>query len=298
MTNQYLKHSFFISLLLILIFPQQILLQTIQGTPSYVPWTYTNIDAVDLSLSPSGNLFIIGTDNLIYSLDPHTFQYTPLPIQPPSTPLTITTYGDDIPFITTTCQKIFFLSPTSPFPEWIQLPGCASHISISSKGDIWKTGCDSSIKPLGTFEISKLVCNNKQVLTSFIKDESYDKENIEKELKKNCEWMPIEGEAISVVVDNTSEKDVLYAIVYDGKVMKYVNGSWVIVYHGKAIDIDISNEGILFIVDNQGQVLRNLSEELDTWMMLEGRARKISVGPYSLPAIISWIGNHVKISFA
>lgn len=110
--------------------------------------------------------------------------------------------------------------------------------------------------------------------------------------------MPIEGEAISVVVDNTSKKDVLYAIVYNGKVMKYVNGSWVIVYHGKAIDIDISNEGILFIVDNQGQVLRNLSEELDTWMMLEGRARKISVGPYSLPAIISWIGNHVKISFA
>ena len=74
--------------------------------------------------------------------------------------------------------------------------------------------------------------------------------------------------------------------------MKYESPSWTGIYGQAALDLAISNEGVLFIVGVDGIV-----EEMGTWIQLKGiNAMNIAVGPYSQPIISRFMDGRVFTS--
>lgn len=265
--------------------------KVIQGEVCSVNWFYTGMQGIDLSASSKGDLFVIGTDNKIYSYNFISSKYelisAPTELMSPNS-ITVDERGR--PFVVANCGNIYYYYNN----DWIKLPGCANDISVGKNGEIWKIGCEKQI--YDGYDISKMVCEyKKEMLTDFysVIETDGDNEDIKNQIEKYCHWTTIDGEGHRIAV---SPEGTPYIIAPGNVIMKYEEDEWVGIYGHLAIDLDVSNEGILFIVGIDGIILRNISEELGTWQELAGRADRISVGPYSHPAIISNIGKHVKIS--
>lgn len=275
-------------LILISFFTISFSLKSIQGPICEVTWTYTGIDSIDVGISAEGKVFSIGTDGKIYHYDPVNGKnevligYTEL-----MNPTSITVTSEGIPIVVANCGNIFFYSKHNK--DWVRIPGCANDISYGLDGSFWKTGCNHQQE--GGFEISKLLCDVS--LESFFNNKVLSSDSISKEIENNCKWRDIEGEGNQIAI---SPEGYVYINTKNGIIMKYLEGNWMRIDNMVGSDIDISNEGVLFIVGENGIVYRSISEELGTWQEIEGRALKISVGPYSLPAIISFIGSHLKIA--
>lgn len=263
-------------------------LKSIQGPVCEVTWTYTGIDSIDVGISAEGKVFSIGTDSKIYQYDSVNGRnkviigYTEL-----MNPTSITVTPEGIPIVVANCGNIFFYSKENK--DWVRIPGCAKDISFGLDGSFWKTGCNHQRE--GGFEISRLLCDVS--FESIFNNNVLHPDSLTKTIENNCKWRDIEGEGNQIAI---SPEGYVYTNTKNGIIMKYFDGNWMKIDNMIASDIDISNEGILFIVGENGIVYRSISEELGTWQAIEGRAQKISVGPYSLPAITSFIGSHLKIA--
>ena len=279
-------------------------------------WLDTGIDAIDLSISSEGDLFIIATDNRIYQYDHLSNTYSLLHADNEVTqPKRISTTSQGTPFVLSSSGEIYYLSYHN---HWIKLPGCATDISIGRNGDIWKLGCHQLHN--GGYSISKLSCNNEIAFTSpiinverehvgfkrnwgdaetFNTFVNYDVLPNEFQYKddiiyEQCYWVDIEGEGTRIAVGVNGEP---YIIAPGGIVMKYESPSWTGIYGQAALDLDISNEGVLFTVGVDGSVMRCIVEEMGTWIQLKGiNAMNIAVGPYSQPIISRFMDGRVFTS--
>ena len=279
-------------------------------------WFDTGIDAIDLSISSEGDLFIIATDNRIYQYDHLSNTYSLLHADNEVTqPKRIAVDSQGTPFVLSNSGEIYYLSFHN---HWIKLPGCASDISIGRNGDIWKLGCHQLQN--GGYAISKLSCDDKISFISpvinlereyvrfrrswgdaetFDAFANYDvlpnefqyKDDI---MKEQCHWVDIEGEGMRIAVGINGEP---YIIAPGGIVMKYETPSWNGIYGQAALDLDVSNEGVLFTVGVDGTVMRCVVEEMGTWIQLDGiNAMNIAVGPYSQPVISRFLDGRVLTS--
>ena len=247
-------------------------------------WLDTGIDAIDLSISSEGELFIIATDKRIYQYDHLSNIYSLLHADNEVTQpkrISVTTQGT--PFVLSASGEIYYLSYHN---HWTKLPGCGTDISIGRNRDIWKLGCHQLHN--SGYSISKLSCNNEITFTSpiinverehvpfkrswgdadtfntfvnydILPNEFQSKDDI---IYEQCHWVDIDGEGTRIAVGINGEP---YIITPGGIVMKYESPSWTGIYGQAALDLAISNEGVLFIVGVDGIV-----EEMGTWIQLKG----------------------------
>lgn len=270
-----------------------------QGETCVVPWAYTGIEARDISIGTEGDMYVIGTDDKVYYYDYVKEMYIPV-ITPTELimPTAIAVDDKGTPYVIANCGQMFFLSERN---DWVRLPGCATDIAIGRGFEIWKIGCESF--PKGGYAISKLLCDKQDLrnVNQYFRYKSYDYlfqikgtiPYLKDKVEDICYWNNIEGEGIRIDV---SPEGYPYVIAPGGMVMKYEDNNWVGIYNQLAQDLSVSNDGVLFIVEQSGLIYRSISEELGSWQQLSGKASNIASGPYSEPVITSSIYGHVEVA--
>lgn len=264
-------------------------------------WKYTGIDAIDISMSSEGDLYVIGVDHRIYVYDHVSNSYSLLHADNEiPEPARISVNSQGVPFVVANCGEIFYLTYSH---HWEKLPGCARDISVGRGGEVWKVGCEE--KENGGYAISQLSCdssfdspiiNTEREYVFFRKKEDTMDNYINYELRpreksKRCTWNDIEGEGLRIAVGLAGQP---YIIAPGGIVMKYENNIWTGIYGQAAVDIDISNEGVIFTSGADGKLMRSVVEEMGTWITIEGVLSKgVAVGPFAQPVVISYIEGKV-----
>lgn len=265
-------------------------------------WKYTGIDAIDISMSPEGDLYVIGVDHRIYVYDQMLNSYSLLHadnVIPEPTRISVNAQG--VPFVVANCGDIYYLTFNH---HWEKIPGCASDISVGKGGEVWKLGCEQ--KENGGYTISQLSCDSSFDSPTLNTEREYvffrkkEEDSIDafinyelrpKEKHKHCNWNDIEGEGLRISVGINGDP---YIIAPGGIVMKYENNKWTGIYGQAAVDIDISNEGVIFTAGADGSLMRSVVEEMGTWIKIEGVLSKgVAVGPYSQPVVLSYIEGKV-----
>ena len=294
-----MKRKIFVFYLLFLVFKERL---SQIAVCENVFWFNTGINAIDLSVNAEGDLYVIGVDDRIYFYNQNVNRYTLLHADNEiSEPKRIAVNDQGIPFVVENCGDIHYLSFEN---HWEKLEGCATDIGISKKtGDIWKLGCNK--KENGGYGISKLSCtkpfkspliNNERQYKNYKKEDDTIDFFINYELKESsiqpeCRWVEIDGEGKRIAVGMKGEP---YIVAPYGIVMKYESPNWVGIYGQAAIDLDISNEGVLFTVGADGNIMKSVVEEMGTWIQIEGSSgMSITVGPYSQPIVANMISGTV-----
>ena len=99
-----------ITLILIQLFTKYYLVTTLEICPIN-NWLDTGIDAIDLSISSEGDLFIIATDNRIYQYDHLSNTYSLLHSDNEVTqPKRISVTSQGTPFVLSSSGEIYYLS--------------------------------------------------------------------------------------------------------------------------------------------------------------------------------------------
>ena len=76
--------------------------------------------------------------------------------------------------------------------------------------------------------------------------------------------------------------------------MKFENPNWTGIYGQAALDLAISNEGIIFTAGVNGNIMRSVVEEMGTWIKIDGTsAMAITAGPFSQPVVASFFEGKV-----
>lgn len=266
-------------------------------------WKYTGIDAIDVGMSPEGDLYVIGIDNRIYIYDQvfNTYSLVHADNEVPE-PTKITVNDEGTPFVVANCGDIYFLTF---YHHWEKIPGCATDIAVGRGGEVWKLGCLP--KENGGYSVSKLSCdspfsspviNVEREFVRFRKDKSDSIDNFinyellpKREKQKKCYWIDIDGEGTRIAVGPKGEP---YIIAPGGVVMKFENPNWTGIYGQAALDLAISNEGIIFTAGVNGNIMRSVVEEMGTWIQIDGTsAMAITAGPFSQPVVASFFEGKV-----
>ena len=270
------------------------------GSLNSVQWTSTGIEAVDVGVGAEGDMYVIGTDDLIYQYEFKTNSYISVDGDfELLKPTRIDVDENGTPYVIANCGKVYYLDF---FNHWVELDGCASDIGVGRGSDVWKIGCDE--KSQGGFGIWKLICEEHQEEPSTYCEReqirfrklTYLFSNLKQNHKntaKHCFWYRIEGEGTRIDV---SPDGLPYIIGPGNVVMKYEDPNWLGIFGNYAVDLTVSNEGLLFIVDLNGNIHRVITEELGTWEQVNGNAIAISAGPYSQPLMIGKQDNIVYTS--
>lgn len=251
-------------------------------------WTSTKLQAIDISVSPQGDLYGIGSNRQL-------FQYNFLA----NTWASVTTEEDDIinitrvsvsydgtPFIITASGETYFNNCDR---DWVRLPGCAIDVAIGRGGEIFKVGCDEKING---FSIYKLICQdeegeeqvyfNKEICNRSKQMWKCHGCNNKKE-KLNCSWFKLSGAGVRIAVNSNGSPIV---IDINGNINSYDNDDWVPIVNGaNARDIDVSNEGEVYYIDARNQIFKVGRQNIFPRQVC-GSGKAISVGAFGHPFII------------
>lgn len=269
--------------------------------------TQSSILAMDIAISPDGNIYVVGNDHKLYTYSFATRSYTKILADPDlSNILRVTVDNENTPYITTTCGSTYYLSCDG---RWIQLPGCSTDIGANSCGQVWKTGCD--VQP-GGYGVWKLFCSGKEKTCNRYRQFNYgSKYNGRINERKKCSWYKVTGAGKRIDV----YPDGKVGVVQDnGIALKYNGYEWSVITKYAGNDIAVSNEGVVFMTGrNEGVfvVMPNekdngfyderyiqsyingvnkntgIKEESNNTMYLDvGCTMAIAVGPFSQPAMV------------
>lgn len=245
-------------------------------------WTTTNQQAIDIAVSPLGDLYSVGIDGRLFHYNYDTNQWMSV-INSKETSIFITriavdTNGD--PYIVTQSGDTYYHSCNG---NWVHIPGCAIDIAIGSNGDVFKIGCD---KRKNGYSIYKLMCKDEEEKKSCDRYKRWWRCSSVSQYKEesNCSWFKVDGSGVRVAV---TQKGNPVVITIEGDILSYDGESWNILIKGaNARDIDISNEGDLYYTDASMKIYK-IKRGHSTPVQVCGLAKAVTVGPLGHPFIIS-----------
>ena len=246
-----------------------------------VTWFNTKLKAKDIGANSQGELYAVGVDGNLYKYEFLLDSFIHMKGDFELTKISrVDVSWDGIPYVITEVGDTLYLSCDH---KWMRLPGCATDIGIGRGGEIYKTGCDQ--RDLG-FGVYRLVCNcpsrscykgcqnwRKPCLFCF----SF------KEDDRTCSWFRIEGNGVKIDVAPSGNPYVINTL---GEISQYDGTNWKKIKSVKAIDLTLSNEGVLLIVSDDNKIYKSVNEAFDLWMMLSGNAESITSGPFSQPWVV------------
>jgi len=188
---------------------------------------------------------------------------------------------DGTPYVITSCGKIYYLNCQN---HWVMLPGCGTDIGVGRGNDVWKIGCDSRA---GGYGIWKLFCKEKSKCSgerscNRWRNNKYTITMGEGE-KKKCYWYRIEGGAARIDVHPDGNP---WVSTDAGYIYGYDSVNWHFIQGILAMDLTVSNEGMLFVAGSDNSIWSLENVDSMSWANINGSAMAISAGPYSQPWII------------
>ena len=238
--------------------------QVIQGPVCEITWKNTNIKGVDIGIGQEGSVYVIGIDNRIYHYDQMSASYEVVKgYRELMNPTTIKVSPKGITYVIANCGTIYYYQDEEH--DWIPLENiCARELDIGIDNSLWIITCEN--------KIAKVICNSS-----------------------HCNEVVIDGHGKNIALSPEGE---IYITTIEKDIMKLKENMWVTIDNMKANDLAVSNEGVLFVISSDNNILyRVISEELGTWQEINAVAKRVSVGPYSLPGIVSYISGLIKVSF-
>ena len=238
--------------------------QVIQGPVCEIAWKNTNIKGVDIGIGQEGSVYVIGIDNRIYHYDQMSASYEVVKgYRELMNPTTIKVSPKGITYVIANCGTIYYYQDEEH--DWIPLENiCAKDLDIGIDNSLWIITCEN--------KIAKVICNSS-----------------------HCNEVVIDGHGKNIALSPEGE---IYITTIEKDIMKLKENMWVTIDNMKANDLAVSNEGVLFVISSDNNILyRVISEELGTWQEINAVAKRVSVGPYSLPGIVSYISELIKVSF-
>ena len=207
---------------------------------------------------------MIGIDNRIYHYDQMSASYEVVKgYRELMNPTTIKVSPKGITYVIANCGTIYYYQDEEH--DWIPLENiCAKDLDIGIDNSLWIITCEN--------KIAKVICNSS-----------------------HCNEVVIDGHGKNIALSPEGE---IYITTIEKDIMKLKENMWVTIDNMKANDLAVSNEGVLFVISSDNNILyRVISEELGTWQEINAVAKRVSVGPYSLPGIVSYISGLIKVSF-
>jgi hypothetical protein len=121
----------------------------IQNKVIKINWYSLNFSALDLSVSPKGDLYTIGIDKNLYFYEFTKNKFIEIPKNHETgyenfRKVDTNEFGN--PFVVTENNVIYTFNE---YGNWEKLPGCAKDIGIGENNNIWKVGCNEDIYGYG-----------------------------------------------------------------------------------------------------------------------------------------------------
>lgn len=268
-----------------------------------INWKETKFKANDIGLSPQGVLYAIdSTSGSLFQYIFSTGKYKKVQGDFDLTNLVeVDVSYDATPYVISKIGDVHFLSCDH---KWERLDGCATDIAIGRFGEVYKTGCeevkDENGKMIG-FGVYKLICEQENCNKCFRFREKFKSNFTYKSDDKNCFWFRMDGAGVKIAVGPSGNP---YVIDMKGRILGYDGSSWnQIIRFYNAIDMSISNDGVLFFIDQNNRIWKTIVDDpnemnlLNTKVQcLEGEATNITVGPLGQPFITKIDGNVLTCS--
>jgi hypothetical protein len=252
---------------------------------TYIPsvWFDTRHKALDIDVGSQGDIFTAGIDKKVYYYDHIRNAFSEVDANGFNPNLQgavrISVGYDGTPYVVTITGETFYLSCDN---KWIRLPGCASDISFGRGGEIYKTGCE----PKGHgFPVFRLFCTCKSECCTnncrrFRTNPSYE-DGAE---KKKCHWFRFEGSGLRIA---TAPNGWPIVTKSDNSIAMYDGADWRTLGDMQAMDIAVSNEGVLYCVGIDKNLYKLTDEKRGTYerIMSITDVMNVGVGPFGLPAV-------------
>lgn len=257
--------------------------------PVETTWTNTGLAGKSVGLGAFGEMYVIGQDGNLYQYSFADKSYTLIQGDMQLSNLEkVAVDPEGTPYVLQKGGQVYYLDCNN---DWIRLPGCATDLAISRGGDIWKIGCDQQAGGFGIWNLScqcKCSCGNQRDCNRF-RQEEYQSKSENKD-KPTCLWYRVQGGGVRIAVSPSGDPYIIDSLK---NVAKYEDHAWKEIGGLKASSLGVSNEGLLFIAGTDYGIYRVVSEDLGTWLPIQGRAVDIDVSLYSLPTVVD-IFNQVQ----
>lgn len=237
-------------------------------------WFNTGKSAVDVGVGSQGVLYIAGTDKNLYLYDQPKNVYTQ--VSDIVGVVRVDTSYDGTPFVITMTGETYYQTCGG---SWVRLPGCATDIGIGRGGEVFKTGCD--VKSDG-FAIYKLFCKCKcKCCAKGCKRYKY---NRSADVEKKCEWFRYVGSGVRIDV---TPHGLPIVVQSNGGIAAFNGNDWYYIGGLSALDVSVSNQGILYAVGKDRNLYRLTDESSYTFTRIPSISdvTNVTVGPLGLPYV-------------
>jgi hypothetical protein len=253
-----------------------------------INWTYTEAVGVDIGMDSQGYINAVGLDGFLYEYNMLKNSWDKVKGYPEIQNLVRVDVGqNETPYVVNSSGEAFFLSCDN---LWERLPGCARDIGTGRGGEVFKIGCE---RRESGYKIYKLNCKyqNQECKKCF----RYRKNNNTKYKYtisgKKCSWFGVDGGGVRISVHPNGNP----FVIDDNQNIIFFDGiDWRNIPNIKALDLSLSNEGLLFYVGSDWSVNRIITKKyrndytkVNNEKLLDLPAIAIAAGPYSQPTIIS-----------
>lgn len=256
---------------------------------TYIPsvWFDTNHRALDIAVGSQGDIFTAGLDKKVYYYDHVRNAFTEVDANGLSPNLLgavrISVGYDGTPYVITVTGETFYLSCDY---KWVRLPGCASDISFGRGGEVYKTSCEQKSPNDKGFPVFRLFCNCKSACCMNNCRRFRTKPSFQDNLSENkkCHWFRFDGSGLRIA---TAPNGWPIVIKSDNSIAMYDGADWRSLGNFQAIDIAVSNEGILYSVGIDKNLYKLTDEKRGVYERIKSitNVMSVSVGPFGLPAV-------------
>ncbi len=232
-------------------------------------WRLLPIKTQNFYVSYEGDLYAINQDNNLYYYDELRNQFQKLKsLENNNMTLSFAVVtSDKTPYGIDQEGNTYYMNNQT----WIQLPGCATMIALGREGEVYKLGCD---RKEGGYEVFMLFCTQ---------DDNYINTFPHMQNNSTCNWYRLNGRGMKLSILQNG----LPVIINDSNNIQYFTGSkWNPFLGIKGKEISFSNSGLAMVIglDKNLLGLNYFTDPIEIYAI--GTAKKVSIGPYSIPIIL------------
>lgn len=219
-----------------------------------------NFTATEIAVGQSGALYAISKDNHLYSYNMLSNNFTITGNDLSFMVYRVSVANDGTPYVVSNYGNTYYLAYNN---SWIMLPGCANDIAIGKNDEIYKIGCQ---KGDDGYLVYRLLCND--ISRTILSGNS-----------QHCSWINLGSGGVKIKVLKDGSPVV---VTKSGAIIYYDGTTWFSLLGLYAIDLSVSNDGLVFIVQvDNSMIILNYFLQIPTIYKLNGLGKGITAGPLS-----------------
>jgi len=232
-----------------------LILETSTPTATKVTFIKLDFEAIDIGCGSEGDICAVGTDKQLYCYDFSMDEWNKIPLNEEITSIIRVDVDDDGKIYIIAECGIFYLDCDD---SWVRLPGTGRDIGVGANFDVWKIGKDKHGENGGVWKLfceCNCNCTCKRVCLRYQKLNFFVCSSI---VIKKCYWFRADIHGINIDVFPNGDAAVVSengkVYIVDGKSFSVSN--LFAENHVHAVDITVSNDGIIYITDKNEKIYR------------------------------------------